>query len=97
MLIAHLAFPAGRILCDRASHWSRPMRRSCDDRGGEQAGGRRGVHAWARAGVRPLETPASAEAEFLRATEHEVDDGLRIAGRVIANPELCPAVLGLDG
>jgi hypothetical protein len=55
------------------------------------------VHTPARAGVRPLETPDSGEAEFLGAAEHEFDDGLRIAGRVIANPELRSTVLGLDG
>jgi len=56
-----------------------------------------GVHTRARAGVRPLETPDSGKAEFLGAAEHEFDDGLRIAGRVIANPELRSTVLGLDG
>jgi hypothetical protein len=56
-----------------------------------------GVDARTRAGVRPLETPAPGEAEFIGAAEREVDDGLRIAGDAIVNPELCPAMLGLDG
>src|SRR5690606_8343498 len=56
-----------------------------------------GVGARARARVGPLKAPAPREAEFLGAAEHEVDDGLRIAGRVIANPKLGAAVLGLDG
>jgi len=43
-----------------------------------------------------LETPAAGEAEGFRAEQHEVDDALRAAGHVIADPEPPAAMFGLD-
>ena len=49
-----------------------------------------------RAGVGVLKAPAAGEAEFGGATLHELDQTLRIARDVIAQPEFRAAMLRLD-
>ena len=55
------------------------------------------VDARPRASVGPLEAPAAGEGERLGAAKDEQDHLLRIAGDLVANPQLGAAVLGLNG
>ncbi|AMM86105.1 hypothetical protein AZF01_18585 [Martelella sp. AD-3] len=55
------------------------------------------VDARFRAAICVLETPQSTQAKFGSAAFDELDDMLRIAGDVIAHPELRTAMLWLDG
>src|SRR5690606_18658746 len=54
------------------------------------------VDARLRAGVGVLKAPAAGETECCGAAFDELDDVLGISGDVIAHPELCAAMFGLD-